>query len=186
PEMASTRPGRSSPTTERTRLATAQRYSPAGQRLIGRWLRSRRAPTVAPMRASVLFDGSNDLVITDVEHDEPIGREVLVRSVAAGLCHSDYHYLDGTLSRGRPVILGHEGAGVVEAVGPDVRDVAVGDHVVTCLVMGCGECVRCIAGEPTRCLHPEVTKRASGQPPRLTLDGVSVGQMANVGSLADL
>jgi len=138
------------------------------------------------MRASVLVDGSNELIITDVEHDAPLGREVLVRSVAAGLCHSDYHYLDGTLSRGRPVILGHEGAGVVEAVGPDVRDIAVGDHVVTCLVMGCGECVRCIAGEPTRCLHPEVTKRASGQPPRLTLDGVSVGQMANVGSLADL
>jgi len=119
------------------------------------------------MRASVLVDGSNELIITDVEHDAPLGREVLVRSVAAGLCHSDYHYLDGTLSRGRPVILGHEGAGVVEAVGPDVRDIAVGDHVVTCLVMGCGECTRCIAGEPTRCLHPEVTKRASGQPPRL-------------------
>src|SRR4029079_17346879 len=63
---------------------------------------------------------------------------------------------------------------------------AVADHVVTCLVWGCGECVGCIAGEPTRCLHPEVTKRASGQPPRLTLDGGSVGQMANVGSLADL
>ena len=48
-----------------------------------------------------------------------------------------------------PVILGHEGAGVVEAVGPEVRDISVGDHVVTCLVMGCGECMRCVAGEPT-------------------------------------
>jgi len=138
------------------------------------------------MRAAVLLDNSDELSIADVDHDSPIGREVLVRSVAAGLCHSDYHYLDGTLSRGRPVILGHEGAGVVEAVGPDVRDIAVGDHVVTCLVMGCGECERCADGEPTRCLHPEVTKRAGGLPPRLTLDGVSVGQMANVGSLADL
>ena len=83
------------------------------------------------------------------------------------------------------MILGHEGAGVVEAVGPDVRDIRVGDHVVTCLVMGCGECVRCVAGEPTACLNPGVTKRARGERPRLTLDGVSVGQMANVGSLAD-
>ena len=56
---------------------------------------------------------------------------------------------------------------------------------MTCLVMGCGECSRCTAGEPTRCLHPETTKRSAGQPPRLTLDGVTVGQMANVGSLAD-
>ncbi|HEY4609191.1 MAG TPA: alcohol dehydrogenase catalytic domain-containing protein, partial [Ilumatobacteraceae bacterium] len=111
------------------------------------------------MRAAVLLDGSDELSIADVTNDSPIGREVLVRSVAAGLCHSDYHYLDGTLSRGRPVILGHEGAGVVEAVGPDVRDIAVGDHVVTCLVMGCGDCVRCVAGEPNRCFHPEVTKR---------------------------
>src|SRR4029079_8965965 len=63
---------------------------------------------------------------------------------------------------------------------------AVADHVVTCLVWGCGECVGCIAGEPTRCLHPEVTKRASGQPPLLTLDGVSVDKRAKCGSLADL
>ena len=122
----------------------------------------------------------------DVEHDVPIGREVLIRSVAAGLCHSDYHYLDGTLKRPRPVILGHEGAGIVEAVGPDVRDIGVGDRVVTCLVMGCGECVRCTAGEPTRCLHPESTKRrTAGLPPRLSLDGVPVGQMSNVGALGD-
>jgi S-(hydroxymethyl)glutathione dehydrogenase / alcohol dehydrogenase len=137
------------------------------------------------MRAAVLLDNSEQLDIADVEHDEPIGREILMRSVAAGLCHSDYHYLDGTLNRARPVILGHEGAGVVEAVGPDVRDIRVGDHVVTCLVMGCGECIRCAAGEPTACLQPQVTKRSSGERPRLTLDGISVGQMANVGSLAD-
>ncbi len=137
------------------------------------------------MRAAVLRDGSDQLDIVEVVHGEPIGREILVRSVAAGLCHSDYHYLDGTLRRKRPVILGHEGAGVVEAVGRDVRDVRIGDHVVTCLVMGCGDCIRCAAGEPTRCLHPESTKRAAGTSPRLTLDGVTVGQMSNVGALAD-
>jgi S-(hydroxymethyl)glutathione dehydrogenase / alcohol dehydrogenase len=138
------------------------------------------------MRAAVLRDGSDRLDVVDVDHDAPIGREIIVRTVAAGLCHSDYHYLDGTLQRPRPVILGHEGAGIVEAVGPEVRDVGVGDHVVTCLVMGCGECARCVAGDPARCLRPEVTKRPRGHTPRLTLDGVSVGQMSNVGSLADL
>jgi S-(hydroxymethyl)glutathione dehydrogenase/alcohol dehydrogenase len=137
------------------------------------------------MRAAVLLDDSDQLDIADVAHDGPIAREVLMRSVASGLCHSDYHYLDGTLNRPRPVILGHEGAGVIEAVGPDVRDIRIGDHVVTCLVMGCGECVRCLAGEPTSCLNPGVTKRSKGEPPRLTLDGVSVGQMANVGSFAE-
>jgi S-(hydroxymethyl)glutathione dehydrogenase/alcohol dehydrogenase len=137
------------------------------------------------MRAAVLRDNSDQLDIADVDHDQPIGREILMRTIAAGLCHSDYHYLDGTLNRARPVILGHEGAGVVEAVGPDVRDIGVGDHVVTCLVMGCGECIRCIGGEPTACLNPGVTKRSKGEQPRLTLDGVSVGQMANVGSLSD-
>jgi S-(hydroxymethyl)glutathione dehydrogenase / alcohol dehydrogenase len=138
------------------------------------------------MRAAVLLDGTDQLEVVDVRHDDPIGREVLVRSAAAGLCHSDFHYLDGTLKRPRPVILGHEGAGIVEAVGPEVRDIKVGDHVVTCLVMGCGECPRCVAGEPTRCLRPEVTKRSPADRPRLTLDGAGVGQMANVGSLADL
>jgi S-(hydroxymethyl)glutathione dehydrogenase / alcohol dehydrogenase len=137
------------------------------------------------MRAAVLRDGSDRLDIADVAVAEPIGREIVLQSVASGLCHSDYHFVDGTLQRPRPVILGHEGGGIVDAVGPDVRDVKVGDHVVTCLVMGCGECARCTAGEPTRCLHPEATKRAAGQPPRLTLDGVPVGQMSNVGALAD-
>ncbi len=137
------------------------------------------------MRAAVLLDGSDQLEIVDVEHADPVGREVLVRSVASGLCHSDYHFIDGTLNRPRPVILGHEGGGIVEAVGPDVRDIHVGDHVVTCLVMGCGECARCANGEPGRCLHPEVTKRAAGQPPRLSLEGVTVSQMSNVGALAE-
>jgi S-(hydroxymethyl)glutathione dehydrogenase / alcohol dehydrogenase len=137
------------------------------------------------MRAAVLLDGTDQLEIVDVEHAEPIGREVLVRTVAAGLCHSDYHYLDGTLKRPRPVILGHEGAGIVIATGPDVDDIRVGDHVVTCLVMGCGDCPRCAAGEPARCLHPAVTKRSSGQPPRLTLHGVAVNQMSNIAALAE-
>ena len=137
------------------------------------------------MRAAILRDGTSTLVVEDVEHDAPIGREVLVRTAAVGLCHSDYHVIDGVLDRPRPILLGHEGAGVVEGVGPDVRSVTVGDHVVACLVMGCGECARCAAGDPVRCLRPETTRRPSGSSPRLTAGGTPVGQMTNIGALAE-
>jgi S-(hydroxymethyl)glutathione dehydrogenase / alcohol dehydrogenase len=137
------------------------------------------------MRAAVLFEGTDQLEICDVEHDDPIGREILVETRSVGLCHSDYHVMDGTLTRPRPMIPGHEAAGVVLAVGPDVNSVSVGDHVVTCLVMGCRECVACSAGIPTQCLQPTATKRAKGEPPRLTLDGKPLGVMSNIGGLAE-
>jgi S-(hydroxymethyl)glutathione dehydrogenase / alcohol dehydrogenase len=143
-------------------------------------------PTLLAMRAAVLFDGLN-LRVADVAHSQPVGREVLVRTLAAGLCHSDAHVLSGMLVRPLPMVLGHEGAGIVEAVGPDVRNIAVGDHVVTCLVMGCGECARCDRGEPGRCMKPEQVKRATGASPRLQLtDGeIATGQMANIGALGE-
>jgi S-(hydroxymethyl)glutathione dehydrogenase / alcohol dehydrogenase len=78
--------------------------------------------------------------------------EVLVRVAAAGVCHSDLHLVDGALGPGRwPLVLGHEGAGVVEAVGEDVVGVAPGDHVAFCLVPSCGLCSACRAGRPTLC-----------------------------------
>jgi S-(hydroxymethyl)glutathione dehydrogenase / alcohol dehydrogenase len=138
------------------------------------------------MRAAVLFDGL-DLRVAEVTYDQPVGREVLVRTLAAGLCHSDAHVLNGMLVRPLPMVLGHEGAGVVSAVGPDVRNIAVGDHVVTCLVMGCGDCARCETGEPGRCTKPEQVKRPAAASPRLQLtDGaVGTGQMANIGALGE-
>ena len=137
------------------------------------------------MRAAVLFEGTDQLEIVDVEHDEPRGREILVKTEAVGLCHSDYHVMDGTLVRSRPMIPGHEAAGVVIAVGPDVTSVSVGDHVVTCLVMGCRDCPACSAGMPTQCSQPTATKRAAGLPPRLTVSGKPVGVMSNIGALAE-
>jgi S-(hydroxymethyl)glutathione dehydrogenase / alcohol dehydrogenase len=105
--------------------------------------------------------------------------------VASGLCHSDAHVLDGVLVRPLPMVLGHEGAGIVEAVGPDVQGIAVGDHVVTCLVMGCGECRRCSIGEPSCCTKPELVRRAAGASPRLRSGDQVTGQMANIGALAE-
>ena len=73
------------------------------------------------MRAAILHDGADDLVVDDIEHDTPGPHEVLIRIEACGLCHSDLHWLDGTLVRPRPQVLGHEAAGVVEAVGSAVE-----------------------------------------------------------------
>ena len=136
--------------------------------------------------AAVLDDGSDLLVVTEIDVDSPGPREVAVRTLATGLCHSDLHYLDGVLTRPRPVLLGHEAVGVVEAVGPGVESVAVGDHVVTCLVVGCGTCARCEQGEPFVCSNPNATRRPRGERARLlTPDGRSIGTMANIGSFSD-
>ena len=135
---------------------------------------------------AVLDDGSDLLVVTEIDVDSPGPREVAVRTLATGLCHSDLHYLDGVLTRPRPVLLGHEAVGVVEAVGPGVESVAVGDHVVTCLVVGCGTCARCEQGEPFVCSNPNATRRPRGERARLlTTDGRSIGTMANIGSFSD-
>ena len=136
------------------------------------------------MHAAILRDGTPTMDVAEVRRDDPLPREVIVRTVAAGLCHSDYHLIDGVLVRPRPIILGHEASGVVIEVGSEVTSVAVGDHVVTCLVMGCGSCRRCEAGEPTLCINPTATKRQAGDRPRITLeDGTPVGQMSSIGGL---
>jgi S-(hydroxymethyl)glutathione dehydrogenase / alcohol dehydrogenase len=137
------------------------------------------------MKAALLCDGATALTIHDVTYSDPMGHEVLLRTKAVGLCHSDYHYVDGTLDRQRPVMLGHEAVGVVEAVGPLVTSVAVGDRVVTCLVIGCGSCRRCEMGEPNVCANAGVTRRSAGQTARVTCDGVTVTQMANIGALGE-
>lgn len=85
--------------------------------------------------AAVFRKVHEPLTIETVDIDRPRGREVLVRTVATGVCHSDLHVVDGNgrFPLDRPFVLGHEGAGVVEAVGDDVTGMRVGDHVVACL-----------------------------------------------------
>jgi S-(hydroxymethyl)glutathione dehydrogenase/alcohol dehydrogenase len=138
------------------------------------------------MRAAILHDGAADLVVDDIEHDTPGPHEVLIRIEACGLCHSDLHWLDGTLVRPRPQVLGHEAAGVVAAVGSAVDSVSVGDSVVTCLLAGCGRCAPCLRGEPGQCRNPEAIRRTAGERPRLTTaDGRAVTPMGGVGGLAE-
>ena len=139
------------------------------------------------MRAAVLHEGATELVIETIRHTPLAVREVKVITAACGLCHSDLHVLDGVLDRPRPHVLGHEAAGVVAEIGQGVTSVAVGDHVVTCLVQGCGECRRCAGGEPALCTSPTATRRPAGQPSRLeTADGTPITGFSNVGALTEV
>jgi S-(hydroxymethyl)glutathione dehydrogenase / alcohol dehydrogenase len=96
------------------------------------------------MRAAVLEEFGEPLVVQEVTLDDPAPGEALVRLVACGVCHTDLYTASGVDPSGySPTVLGHEGAGVVEAVGEGVKDVAVGDHVVTLFSPQCGECVHC-------------------------------------------
>lgn len=108
----------------------------------------------------VLFDGTHAQVVDDLEIREPGPGEVQVAIAAAGLCHSDLSVIDGTIPFPVPVVLGHEGAGVVEAVGAGVTHVAPGDHVALSTLANCGACGDCDRGRPTMC------RKAIGRPGR--------------------
>src|SRR5579884_53562 len=136
------------------------------------------------MRAAVLRESPGWLEIGEVEVDAPAAHEVLVRTAAAGLCHSDLHFLEGKYPAAVPVIMGHESAGVVEAVGSEVSYVSPGDHVITCLSVFCGQCEYCLSGRPFLCQASEL-RRGQGQNPRVSAGGQRVGQFANLGSFAE-
>lgn len=136
------------------------------------------------MKAAVLHEVGQPLQIENISIDKPGPREVLVRTVAAGVCHSDLHFVEGLYPFRLPVVLGHESAGVVEAVGADVTHVVPGDHVITCLSAFCGHCEECLTGQPSICDGRE-TRRRKGQPPRLAQDEKIVQQFANLSSFAE-
>ena len=139
------------------------------------------------MKAAVLHQAGTPLVIEDLAVANPGPHEVLIRTHACGLCHSDLHFIDGAYPHAMPCVGGHEAAGVVEAVGSEVRTVKKGDHVVTCLSAFCGHCEFCVTGRMALCLGAE-TRRAPGQPPRLTRasDGSVVNQMLNLSAFAEM
>jgi S-(hydroxymethyl)glutathione dehydrogenase/alcohol dehydrogenase len=101
--------------------------------------------------AAVLWEAGSDWSVEEIELDEPKDQEVLVRLVAAGLCHSEEHHRRGDVSFLAPLIGGHEGAGVVEAVGRSVTTVAPGDHVVFTSIPSCGRCPSCAVGQHNLC-----------------------------------
>ena len=136
------------------------------------------------MKAAVFREVNVPMEVEEVEVSKPGPREVLIRTSAAGVCHSDLHFFNGTYPGQTPMVLGHESAGVVEQVGADVHYVKPGDHVITCLSVFCGHCEYCLTGRMTLCQEPE-TRRAKDQDPRISMAGNAVGQFANLGSFAE-
>jgi S-(hydroxymethyl)glutathione dehydrogenase/alcohol dehydrogenase len=137
------------------------------------------------MKAAVLHEVGKPLVVEDLQVDDPGPREVLVRTVAAGVCHSDYHYMDGSWATDLPVALGHEAGGIVEAVGRDVTYVAPGDHVISCLSMFCGSCRNCLSGKPYLCEDIDSLERQAGEKPRLSQNDRVVHQCYGLAAFAE-
>jgi len=118
-----------------------------------------RAAMLRATGAQPPYAASRPLDIVEVDLGAPGRGEVLVRIAAAGLCHSDLSVIDGSRPRPTPMVLGHEAAGVVAAVGDGVVDLTVGDHVVMAFVPSCGHCLPCATGRPALC---EPGARANG------------------------
>ncbi|MBM4266734.1 MAG: Zn-dependent alcohol dehydrogenase [Deltaproteobacteria bacterium] len=137
------------------------------------------------MKAAVMRANDAPLSFEDVRHDEPGPGEVLVKTVASGVCHSDLTVIEGGLPVPPPTILGHEPAGIVEAVGAGVTDFRAGDHVIGCITNWCGVCRFCTEGRPYLCLK-QYAGRPGGSKPRLCdAHGAEIHQFANLSSFAE-
>lgn len=135
------------------------------------------------MKAAILESIPGDLVVDELRVRDPDPHEVLIRTVASGLCHSDLHFLEGLYQCPVPAVLGHECAGVVEAVGDRVAYVQPGDHVITCISGFCGACAYCLRGKPHLCdkiaLQPDPTR------PRLHRGDEVVNQFFGLAGFAE-
>ncbi len=136
------------------------------------------------MKAAVFHGAGQAMTIEDVEIDKPKGREVLIRTAVAGLCHSDLHFIEGKYPTPAPAVLGHESSGIVEAVGDQVTQFKPGDHVVTCLSVFCGHCEYCSTGYLSLCSTTDV-KMLPGVAKRMRWKGQHLNQYLNLSSFAE-
>jgi S-(hydroxymethyl)glutathione dehydrogenase/alcohol dehydrogenase len=136
------------------------------------------------MKASVVRALGEGFVTEDVTIAEPVGAEVLLEVKASGLCHTDLTASNHDIGYPVPAVFGHEVAGIVAAIGPDVTEFAVGDHVVGCLVQSCGKCQKCLTGRGYQCLHPEATLRTDAEGPRLSDADGPITQAFGLGGFA--
>lgn len=136
------------------------------------------------MKAAVLRETGAKLAIEEVAIGKPGPHEVLIRTAATGVCHSDLHFIEGSYPTALPTVLGHESAGVVEAVGPGVTRLRPGDHVVTCLSAFCGHCDHCLTGRLSLCVSPEL-QRGEEAGPRLGSAEAPMAQFLNLSAFAE-
>jgi Zn-dependent alcohol dehydrogenase len=120
------------------------------------------------VRAAVLRAPGGPLRVEDVDLGPPLAGELLVRVEAAGVCHTELHYMTGDIPCPLPIVLGHEGTGVVEEVGAGVEDVARGQRVAFTWRPRCGQCEYCVSGRPVMCVYGRVQARSGG-----LMDGTS-------------
>jgi len=137
------------------------------------------------MKAAVFHGPKLPLSIEDVELDKPQDREVLIKTVASGVCHSDLHFVDGFYPYPAPAVLGHEAAGIIEEVGKQVTYVKPGDHVICCLSVFCGNCEQCMSGHPNRCSNKGATQRNPNDKPRISQKGKPVNQFLDISSYCE-
>ena len=137
-------------------------------------------------KAAVLHGPGTDWEVTELDLDPPRDNEVLIRYVAAGLCHSDEHLRTGDLTPRFPVVGGHEGAGVIEEVGPGVTRVKKGDHVVCSFIPSCGYCRFCSTGQQNLCDLGASLLEGSlpGGTFRFHRDGEDYGAMCMIGTFS--
>ena len=136
------------------------------------------------MKAAVLREVRTPLQIENVQISKPGPHEVLVRTAAAGVCHSDLHFIEGSYPYPLPAVLGHESAGIVEQIGSEVRTVKVGDHVITCLSAYCGHCESCLTGRMSLCVSAD-TRRGPEEEQRLAQADAAMNQFLNLSSFAE-
>jgi S-(hydroxymethyl)glutathione dehydrogenase/alcohol dehydrogenase len=141
------------------------------------------------IRAAVLEEFAKPMVVQELDLAEPRAGEVLVRLEACGVCHTDLYTASGADPSGySPAVLGHEGAGVVEAVGDDVSSLAVGDHVVTLFQPQCNQCVNCLSGKTNVCIGIREEQNQGYLPDgttRLARDGEPIRHFMGCSTFAD-
>ena len=137
------------------------------------------------MKAAVFREVNVPMEIEEVTVSKPGRREVLIRTQAAGICHSDMHFFNGSYPGKLPMVLGHESAGIVEQVGSDVHYVKPGDHVITCLSVFCGHCEQCVTGHLSLCQEPEMS-RGGEEEPRISQNDQPLTPFAQLGSFAEM
>jgi S-(hydroxymethyl)glutathione dehydrogenase/alcohol dehydrogenase len=138
------------------------------------------------MLAAVIRGVGQKFEIAEVSIAEPLGHEVLVDVRASGVCHSDIYVAEtGGMGFAMPILLGHEVAGVVRAVGPDVSRLKIGDHVVGAALQPCGSCPACLRGRLWACARPGALDRRPDQSPRLSDAGGAISQLVGLGGFAE-
>jgi len=140
------------------------------------------------IKAAVLHDSHSALVVESVELTELQPDDVLVKVRASGLCHTDLEVMRGDLQYPLPIVLGHEGAGIVEDVGARVKHIQVGDHVICSWNPSCGQCYFCLRDQPTTCevfLRTEARGHLMDDGSRLRLDGLELHHYSAVSSHAE-